>query len=480
MLEPTTEALSGEYTEEDRRRDLEILWRAGDLSYGLHSSQLELHREWLNSRDRTFTVCSARQWGKSTWAITVAVEKCVSHDGALVRYVTGTKKDAADIITPSFQRLLEDCPEDMLPRHYLKDHRWVFPNGSEIILAGGEKDAGDRIRGLKSHLVIVDEAGFISRLEDLVESAIRPTTIHTRGRIILISTPPTTPGHPFVTRYMSEAAARGTLNRRTIYDNPLLSDEDIAEIARSAGGTESSQWAREYMAEVVTDTTMAIVPEFAEHEHNVVVSDVPRDNVIKRYTVADYAHTDFTVIGFFEYHFEEARTYQVDELVFHEEGALATVGPMLKRERELWNGVEPNRRWADMPPLSRKDVNRAHGVYFSEVDRSNKAGRINRLRQQIIEGQFCVHERCEVSIAHLRNGIWKNNRKDFARVAGFGHFDAVDTALYAVQHIYREELSAQPKTGPNVFRPPGMRNNSSDNGAVLKRALLNPRRKRRR
>lgn len=474
---PPTFATSEAYDEAQLRTDLEILWRAGDLSYGLHPSQLELRKAYYECEDRTFVVCSARQWGKSTWAVTEAVQQCITVPGSLVRYVTGTKKDAADIITPSLQRLLAECPADMRPRHYLKDHRWTFPNGSEIILAGGEKDAGDRIRGLKSHLVIVDEAGFISKLEDLIEGAIRPTTIHTGGRIILVSTPPTTPGHPFVTRYMAEAESAGILQHRTIHDNPLLTEADIEEIAASAGGTESSRWRREYMAEVVTDLSLAIVPEFDEHEH--VVSFVPTGNTVKRYVVADYAHTDFTVVGLFEYHFEEACTYLVDELVFHESGALATVEPMLALERDRWEGVAPERRWADIPPLSRKDVSAQHGIYFAEVDKPNKIGRINRLRQQLIEGQFLVHERCEVSIAHLRDGIWKTNRKDFARVSGYGHFDAVDVVLYAVQQIYREQLPHEPVQAPNTFVPPGARDKAAGTAATLKRALA-PRRKRRR
>ena len=477
---PAAFATSEEYGEAQLRTDLEILWRAGDLSYGLHPSQLELREAYRATEARTFVVCSARQWGKSTWACTEAVEQCITVPGSLVRYVTGTKKDAADIIAPTLQRLFAECPADMRPTHHVKDHRWVFPNGSEIILAGGEKDAGDRIRGLKSHLVIVDEAGFISRLEDLVEGAIRPSTIHTKGRIILISTPPTSPGHPFVTRYMAEAQAADILQHRTIYDNPLLTEEDIEEIARAAGGTESTRWAREYEARVVTDSTMAIIPEFAEYEPNIVVATVPTDNLIKRYVVGDFAHNDGTALGFFEYHFEEARTYLVGELFFEEQGALSTIEPMLALERELWNGVLPERRWADMPPLSRKDVWETHNVYLTDVHRPNKQGRINRLRQQIIEDQFHVHERCERSIEHLRTGIWNNARTAFARVAGCGHFEAVDVALYGVQHIYRDQLPQRPPArDPNVFVPPGKRSEQNTAAATLKRAMKPQRRKRR-
>ena len=85
--------------------------------------------------------------------------------------------------------LLEDCPEHLKPTYIESKFTYHFANGSSIQLAGSDNKHYERLRGQKSDLVLVDEAGFCDNLKHIVKSILLPTLTHTGGKIVLASTP---------------------------------------------------------------------------------------------------------------------------------------------------------------------------------------------------------------------------------------------------------------------------------------------------
>ena len=92
---------------------------------------------------------------------------------------------------------------------------FYFPNGSQIHLAGTDAGHAEKLRGKKFSAVFIDEAGFCSKLRYNVRSVILPTLTHTRGKIVMATTPPDDPEHEFLF-FMERAEINGHLTKKTI------------------------------------------------------------------------------------------------------------------------------------------------------------------------------------------------------------------------------------------------------------------------
>lgn len=224
------------------------LWRRGLLQYKMHSNQLEMYNIYKNAPDNSImTWLLARQSGKSFALDLIAIMECLAKPNVIVKLLTDTKLHAKTIHEPIFRQILEDCPEDLKPEYIPSQYVYIFKNGSQIQLAGSDGNSAERLRGQKSDLVLVDEAGFCSNLEYNVMSILLPTTTHTGGKIVLASTPPEDPAHDFI-QFIERAEQDSLLTIKTVYDNPLLTTEQINNIvSKFSGGANNSQFRREYM-----------------------------------------------------------------------------------------------------------------------------------------------------------------------------------------------------------------------------------------
>lgn len=175
------------------------LWRRGLIHYKFHSVQKELWDVYSNSSEgSTMVWLLPRQMGKSFCLGLIATIQCNSKPNSIVKLLTDTKLHAKTIYEPIFREIFEDCPEDLKPEYIASSYVYVFKNGSQIQLAGSDGGHAERLRGQKSDLILVDEAGFCSNLNYNVNSILFPTTTHTGGKIVLASTPSPEPDHDFV------------------------------------------------------------------------------------------------------------------------------------------------------------------------------------------------------------------------------------------------------------------------------------------
>ena len=133
-----------------------------------------------------------------------------------------------------------------------------------VNLAGADGGHFEKMRGKKAKLNIVDEAGFCDKLGEIVMDVLLPTTTHTGGKIILSSTPPKDFDHDF-NNYVEAAELEGYLTKKTVFDNTLLTKEQIDKIIkRYPGGVENRSFRREYLCEMLKDPDKSVFPEVDE------------------------------------------------------------------------------------------------------------------------------------------------------------------------------------------------------------------------
>lgn len=424
------------------------LWRRGLIQFKFHSVQKEMYEIYKNSRDRSILVwLLARQSGKSFCIGLLAVEQCITKPNSIVKLLTDTKVHCRLVYENIFREIFEDCPEDMQPEYIRSDYVYIFKNGSQIQMAGSDNGHAERLRGQKSDLILVDEAGFCSDLSYIVTSILFPTTTHTGGRIILASTPSPEPEHEFHD-FIESAEVKSLLTRKTIYDNPLLTPEKIQEtIEQIPGGIHGSQFKREYMCEMIKDENLSVLPEVDDELLSKIVREHITPPFYNRYVAMDIGFKDLTVVLYGYYDFRENCIVIQDEIVKNgKEIHLPDFTKELQnKEMELWNNplthelIKPDVRASDINPFVIQEIsiyakknNPDHSMDFSIATKHDKLAHLNKLRVMLANEKIIINPKCETLIRHIKNCRWKDksNKDDFARSPDDGHYDAVDALLY--------------------------------------------------
>lgn len=421
------------------------LWHKGILSYKLHKAQQEIYDFVEQSKDKTVVISSSRRLGKSFLLCLYAIEQCLKKDNVVVKYVAPQQQMIKTILRPIMREVLKDCPPELRPDYKTNDKLYRFPNGSEIQLAGTDSGHAESLRGGSSDLCIVDEAGFCSDLQYIVQSILIPTTTTTEGKIILSSTPPKTPDHEFVA-FIREAEHKGTLMKKVIYDNPLITPTQINDIIRAfehVGGINSVEFRREYLCEIIVDQDEAIVPEFNDALQKEIISDWKRPPRFDVYTAMDLGFKDLTVVLFAYYDFRNSKLIIEDELVM--KGVKMTTDVLASsiknKEATLWvnkltNDIQkPLLRISDNNLIVLNDLQRLHNLSFMPTSKDHKDAALNNMRMYLAQRKVVINPRCRTLILHLKNGTWNKARTTYDRSVDAGHYDAIDALMYLVRNV---------------------------------------------
>lgn len=238
-------------------------WRRGRLNYLLHPGQKVIDKMFNSIQGQLFVCNIARQWGKSYYCVAKAIELALKKPKARIKFGTAYQTDLTEFIQPTFDAVLQDCPESLRPRYKVQGSKYVFKNGSEIRLIGLDKSPNS-LRGNVIDMIIIDECGFVSNLDYLYKSIIVPATLHRpECKIVMISTPPSTPAHSFVD-FIQKAELEGSYVKLDIYANPLITQADVERMARELGGYDSVAFRRECLCELVVDLDAAVIPEWQD------------------------------------------------------------------------------------------------------------------------------------------------------------------------------------------------------------------------
>jgi DNA-binding transcriptional regulator WhiA len=376
----------------------------------------------------------------------LALEQCIKVPNSIVKFVSPTKLQVNNNVRPIFKTLLQDCPDDVKPEFKTKDYIYYFPNGSEIQLAGTDNQHAEKLRGGDSHICIVDEAGSCDGLDNIVKSILLPTTLITRGKIILASTPPSESEHDFL-KFIEEAELKGSLVKKTVYDNPRITKDQLDELINELGGLQTDAAKRELLCEIIKDGSTSVIPEATDELYKEIVMEWPRPPFFDSYVAMDLGFHDLTAVLFGYYDFKSARLIVERELILNGQDLhLDKLTESIKSiESELWTNPltqevkSPLKRVSDIDYIVFNEIKRISGgaVTFEAAKKDNNEAAINSLRAMLAKRQIIIHPRCTTLLRHLKNVRWKsvNNKEKFARSPDDGHYDAVDALKYMIRAL---------------------------------------------
>jgi Terminase large subunit, T4likevirus-type, N-terminal len=428
-----------------RKDAIRELWARGSLSWKLHPVQKKMLASYISQNTEITTIACSRRLGKSFLLCLMASEKCIQAPNSIVKYVCPRKNMVKTIIQPIMNEIFKDCPPEMKPEFKYNDYMYAFPNGSQIQMAGTDGGHHENLRGGKSDMWIVDEAGYCDELKYVVHTILAPTSDTTGGRGIIASTPSKSTDHDFIEYFLRPADFKGELIKYTIYDNPLISKSKIQEIIdRYPSREKDPEFRREYLCEVINGGDLSIIPEFTEEIQEAIIKDIPRPPFYDAYVSLDIGFKDLTVVLFGYFDFKNGAIVIEDEI--SQDGKTLLMDVFAKniraKEESLWTSPlsgefkPPHLRVADNNNLIMlNQLTYQHNIQFIPTAKDNKEAALNTLRMKIANKQIYINPRCKTLIYHLRNGSWAKNRKEYARSPDAGHYDAIDSLVYFVRNV---------------------------------------------
>lgn len=418
------------------------LYRRGNLDFLLHEGQLKIKERIFRSRRQVQPILCARGYGKTYLGADVAVSTCIKKSSR-VKIGTEFYTDLEEFILPNFEAVLKDCPSSCLPRWKSSKGKWVFPErvGSQIQLIGLDRKP-DGLRGThKTDLIILEEAGFISKLKEIYYSVIVPTTMHRPDcKILLPTTPPKTLDHFFWTLF-DMVQVEEDVPIFTIDDNPLLTSFDIARIEKDMGGRESTDFQREYLCKRIPDAKRQLTPEFS-HERHVAEWERPGYfGFLKKTSSLDTGVRHLTVQLFSAYDFPNACLHIEEELVLKQNEVLTDTiyDETVRIEKQL--GYTTVSRWADnnnlilLQDLNKKGFKDESGRHWSPTAKDAIEAGVNLVRGWLRDGRLKIHPRCRILIGTLETALWNKHRSDFAESEVYGHADALAALVYLIRNV---------------------------------------------
>ena len=417
------------------------LWRRGVLNWKLHTTQKRIYSAMDRTSSGLFVALCSRQLGKSYLMVVRAIEQALRRPQCRIKYGTAFLSDLQEFIIPTFNLILSDCPNWLLPRYNVQQSKFVFKNGSEIKLVGLDMKPNG-LRGNTIDLIILDEAAFISNLRYLYDSVIVPATIHRPScKIVMITTPPVSPDHDFVEFYQ-KAEQQGSCVKFTVFDNPLLTQNRITELCKEAGGENSTTWQREYLCRFVTDSNLAIVPEWTKVEGDCIQA-LERDEYFKYYhcyEALDIGVVDFTACLFGYYDFKRAKLVIEDEAQINgPEMTTEKLAVMIRQKEKELEYYRLYLRISDNNNLILlQDLSYLHGMPFSPTSKDDLQAMVNELRLWVLQRRILIHPRCKMLIGNLKYGLFNKKRSEFERSKVYGHYDHIAALIYLVRNINQQ------------------------------------------
>lgn len=368
-----------------------------------------------------------RNAGKSFVGAEYAIETIMKSPGPPVLYLGPTEKQVRGIVMPNIAAILKWCPPEIKPAFNKQDSSFVFPNG-ELVLGSSDRGFADSHRGKDWRLVILDESAFYSELDYLIKDVLMPRVIPVNGRILLISTSPKTPSHPFGNE-VRNAIENGTYLRLSVDDNPLITPQLRAEYVHESEGEHTSTFKREYLCELVVDEKFAVLPgKVPVSGHTITPSRVITSGYI------DLNSVSCLVVCVTA----DSAVHAVHEIFFDRE----EISPVLQKVMEYearWKLPVSRLLWG---PKIKEVVPKLVSMGFSGSVPENysifsaPAG----IRTMQEKGTLFIDRDCQRLARHCSDAVWNDGRTRFESSGDGGHFEGVH-ALGILASVYHSGLS---------------------------------------
>lgn len=389
----------------------------------------------------------------STSALVPCIEVCLQNPDAIIKYACPTQKMVKKMIYPALKVIFHDAPPELeLDKLWnATEGELKFPNGSILTIAGTDGNNADNLRGAYAHLVIADEAGFMDDLDYVIKSVLLPQTDTTGGKLILLSTPNFyNINHEFHTEYVKPFDASGKLVKFTLFDSPMVNDQEREKIiSRYKKGINDPKFRCEYMVEIPTSTETSVIPEFYQNRKEIILDKIVEPDICDYYVGGDIGTNDPTAFLFGYYDFNEATLYITDEWISEGAGkeiSTSMIATAIKLKEEDNFKRPPFKRVIDNnSQILVTDLRRDHGLGFFLTKKDNKLAQVNKVRDLMSEGQIKISSKCKNLIYQLTCGQWEKNngnKLEFDHLEESidgdmpaNHLDLVDCLIYMVRNV---------------------------------------------
>jgi len=507
-------------------------WSTGNLRWKLDPNQQAMydeiyasHKTVESSLERQFFLDVARQSGKDFIMSTIASETAYRHrDMCRIVYAAPTKDRVHRLLVPTLTQVFQDCPPDLLPKE-MAAGTWLtnskeltWPWGAKIELIGVDLHP-DWIRGPATFAIMFTECAFVENFDDIMKSVILPQLLtQPDGFVIYGSTPPTSPGHAWSTKYIPRAKQRGMCATRTIDQCPRINKAQRDAAIKELGGPKSTQTRRELYVEHIVESTLAVIPEYADVRNEIFTEEgfenkpryrdcwVSVDPGFNHATGALFGYIDFDkalvmIEGDFAVRYANSR--EVARLIFAREWQLWGIKPKKPREftdqawkeelEQIRSRFYPNLREPTQPVQSYRsgqlqsgtyrrvsdtesrliaDMSQEHGLVISPTEKDNLDLAVNALRLAIQRMRWRIHPRCVNLDMHLSQGTWNTARTKFAESGDGGHFDCIPAAVYLQRNIqYSRNPNPPYRANPATHFIPAVKKASDKTSDALEKVF---------
>ena len=427
------------------------LFRRGKLSFILYPHQRPIYnkiQEVLTSTtttDNSHVLDISRQFGKSLTMFLVAVEFCLAKPFQTVVYVAPLKKQVVEIVTENTYRVIfQHATKAQLPT--LKDSELLFANGSRIRLAGTDNHNYESLRGGSAHLVILDEAGFMSNLNTGVIPTVLPMLKTTGGKIIYASTPPETLDHDYYD-VLREHDESGNISTFTINDDKSLTEKQLNTIISACKGEDTTLFKREYLCQRIAESSQQVLPEltFEMAAKLRITNKYKEDDLLQywdKYVIADWGGKDHTAIVFAHYNYHQKKVVVEDQLnLTGNKISSARIAEEIKKKTiELWPDPTYRKKvyyWCDSNNvLIQNDMNATHHLPFVSTSKDRLAEQmVQKVRDWVYDERILFAPAAEFTLLSCMSGWWSKGKDKFATSKIYGHYDHLAAMVYLIRNV---------------------------------------------
>lgn len=442
--------MTNQIVKTSRPEVLQELWRRGILHWMLRPHQKVIYdkvREVLASDDpmmNSYVIDCARQFGKSFIMFLIAVENCLAKPRTTVVYVGPLKSQVNEIINGhTFNVMFASCPSDLKPKY--DGSTLQFPNNSRVRLAGTDNKNYSNLRGGAAHLVILDEAGFMSDLDIGVLPTVEPMTKTTGGKVIFASTPPDTLDHDYI-QILRDHEEQHLISTFTIWDDKSLTPAQLQKIINQCRGRDTTKFKREYECQRIVESSLQVIPELTEEIalKLTLTQDYTEDKLMQywhKYIVVDTGVRDKTAVVFAHYNYHKKRLI-VDATLDLQGSEYNTMklSQMIKDKRDtLWPDpayLKDLRYIADSNNLVViNDLNVIYKLPFVGTSKGRLDEMVQKVRDWVYDGRLLFAPNAKEVLDCARYAIWAKSRTEFGRSAKYGHYDLLAALTYLVRNV---------------------------------------------
>lgn len=416
-----------------RNKAIHTLWSRGCLEWKFHAGQRHIYNtvKSLPKDTREALFFCSRRWGKSYLGIIMALERCLQKPNIEVAIIGPNLKQTKNIITPIINKICIDAPAGMVKQ---TKSELVWKVGKSTLVIAAFDTAAEACRGRDFEDIFLEESALADpeEYDYIMNSILRPTLMHSKGRIYHLTTPPKLLNHPLLTITLPKCKLGNSFFEFTIESNPLLTKEDIEKEIQEMGGRGNPNCERELFCGIIKDESSLVIPEF--RMDCVKKIDLPTHyNPLTAIDIGGAQDKHAILIGYYDFLKAKVVIYR-EALLEKNTPSSEVISTCLSLEQQFRQHT-PN-RLGDMPEQLRIDLSSNGFITWQPLKEPGSVeANINALRLAFHRGEIEIDESCKLLQSTLEFGSWQSSKKDWQRTPELGHLDLLAAMLYFYKHL---------------------------------------------